>query len=147
MRYIINQCIRLWNAIPTIYNAVGYSFNMQGIGVIFGEGAGELALQKCRLNGFALFQKFYTASLYRHSHAIPTLPLRHYPSYYTPYIRHSQRNLYELFPIMIDLWRPYYALPKLPTRYPQSVNKRRHYAILSPLCLSYVRQYYVKYRT
>ena len=37
---------------------MGYSFNMQGIGVIFGEGAGELALQKCRLIALQFRQNF-----------------------------------------------------------------------------------------
>ena len=37
---------------------MGYSFNMQGIGVIFGDGAGELALQKCRLIALQFRQNF-----------------------------------------------------------------------------------------
>ena len=63
-----------------------YSFNMQGIGVIFVEGEGELALQKCRLIALQFRQNFkprvdfvnYSPSQ-RTFYAITTDYIRHLP--------------------------------------------------------------------
>ena len=99
MRYIISQCIRLWNAIPTFYNAVGYSFNMQGIGVIIGGGAGDVAIQKCRLIALQFRQNFkprvdfvhYSPSQ-RSFYAITTSTIRHHNVNYPPSLPYIYAN-------------------------------------------------------